>query len=87
MLRFIGVELLVYVTAAQLRKTTDRIAHIYIHLRIFFSPYLQVLMMVVIRPNNIQVVFLRSYRCKFLADGVRNEIIAQVRMFSLRLFY
>jgi hypothetical protein len=44
-------------------------------------------MVVVIRRNNILVVFLRSYLCKFLADGVRNEIITQVLMFSMFLSF
>ena len=35
-------------------------------------------MVAVIRRNSIQVVFLRSYLCKFLADRVRNKIITQV---------
>ena len=40
-------------------------------------------MVLVIRRNRIQVVFLRSYLCRLIADGVRNEIIMQVRASSV----
>ena len=82
MLRFIRVRFLACITTGQLRKPTDRIAR---RDPFSLSPVRsQVLMVLMIRRNNIQVVFLRSYLCPgFLADGVRNEISTQVRVLSL----